>query len=569
MIDTRPTAVAAECAREWPSWTKLFWDPDSVGRRFFGSLTFPIEEVRQQLLLWHATSNPWSGAQAVKEIMNGTYEYPFPPEFLGKIFYVRVDNEYIQDVYATVNGKRKKILYFSDTQLAMHYLRCKDSTTPQPFCFMFHGPTYPDNPYDLAIVTLERYDSVEVSYATNNRHPADYLVTYDGSSFTLSHLWNQLDEWGYVVGVERIVDEHDLLYSRRLNDVFARIANATGYGINNGVSREFGIMTNRGHFRLPVVQEGKRYDLLGDPVRSNERFEQFPRIFDIAKYNEIFPVRNTPIQIILTPDEYYASHAVIKMTPGADTCSFTVSTIPDHIYCFASCGAPWLTSEFSYHAYPANGFDVNGHPIYDPNKVTVEWKRVGSLDSTEYTPVIYVVLEYLNQVSTTMPDLMPVSTIIVTKANDCTLEVPVAGGYLLQALNGRTFAVNEDKYKQYHFAGFYGPADYTTEMKKHFLGTRPEEVIPGIDPTWYNRNEAFTDVTLMGLNLLTHEQIAREINDRTRVMWGKFRWGEAFWWELSALKDPTTEVVPTPSPENCLEFVPHFWDTGFAQGRVL
>lgn len=59
--------------------------------------------------------------------------------------------------------------------------------------------------------------------------------------YSLHHVWNPFDEFGLLLGVERLFGERNAGYKERILDVFRKPGNSTREGLTNAISRELGV----------------------------------------------------------------------------------------------------------------------------------------------------------------------------------------------------------------------------------------------------------------------------------------------------------------------------------------
>jgi len=552
MIPGRPTPMASELAAEWPAWAALFNQLDSLGRKYLAALARPLEDYREWMTLWAGLSNPWSAEAAVRDIADGYSPYiTYPPILMGALYIKQVDNPSVRNVYVTKGTSKHRVLVFPNISFLVDYVLCLKYTQEQPWCTVH---TVPGPHGDVTYLLFEKlYDSVQVEFAADQNHSADYTITIAKKDIRRDHLWNQLDEWGFKYELERNVSEHDMFYARRLNDIMRHIPNATSYGIRNGVLRDFGIITCPGSYRLPFTLPGELKDIFGDPTRTDIPAAAYPRVLQVAKYTKV----DAETYITTTQRDPEIRYMIFKVKGDGH---MVVTPAPDHVHTYASVGNQRdLTARASYLTLQANGKDPEGQYVWDPNAATIEVKSTGNVVDDES----YFILEYRARVSRVMPDDQPVDKVYIRSTTFEDISIPFALEYAVVAAMGRTFAINDPEYRKAHFENFDGAADYTEAQKQHYLGlTHKAKLRP---PAFQNRNEAFTDITQYGLNRLSHEQVAAKINDMTKVMWRSWQWGHAFWWEESVLQDPNAIIANYPPMERGLSYVPNIWDSGFRQ----
>jgi len=581
VINTQPAQAGFELAMMAPSWMAIFNDPTSFGQRFLHAPGAALERYRIELEQWAFMSTPFSAEPMIRQVVDGASVIAgYPPVLMRTLdFYEIVEKNEIVKIYGTTNGYRRQLTFFPNLTYFIDYMNCTAIdhvhfwSCLYTYEIMDAGEVAGSNRYMLFSMA---FDTIEIFYSGDDAHPDGYSITITKDQLKRSHIWNQLDDWGYEFALDRNPEEHDLFFARRLNDIFNRPGHAAAMGIRNGISRELGLMVFPGQFRVPVVFPNIREDQFGDKLRTQESRESVPRILECAKWNlQTPPLPRT--ETMLKTSEYLGldcCYVIFKVTgPG----HLVLKPIPDHVYSFASAGFDNDPSfKIAYRATIANGFNGTEY-VHDQNICTLE---VNYVEPANYVPptdghdpyarVAYFILEYRNRISRVMPDYLPVDYVRLKEWSFERVETPQALEYILLNLFTRNFAINDTFYKACHFQGFAGPADFTPEQEAHYLGLgssvdfmNTHQQAP-LYATWHRRHEAFTEVTEQGMNRMTHEHVAEMVNDATRVMWGKWRWGEGFWWEESVLVDPySTLQYNTPLLENCLEYVPHFCDTEF------
>ena len=72
-------------------------------------------------------------------------------------------------------------------------------------------------------------------------------INYEGSTFipntklTYHKIWNAFDEFGLLVGLDRLPRETNANFKKRILDVFKNPGNSTRQGLINSISRELGL----------------------------------------------------------------------------------------------------------------------------------------------------------------------------------------------------------------------------------------------------------------------------------------------------------------------------------------
>jgi hypothetical protein len=91
-------------------------------------------------------------------------------------------------------------------------------------------------------------------------NPID-IVEVNGAAhydYSLHHVWNAFDEFGLLVGLDRLYGERNEAFKNRILDVFRNPGNSTQSGLKNALARELGISTESvsvNEFANPAFRE--------------------------------------------------------------------------------------------------------------------------------------------------------------------------------------------------------------------------------------------------------------------------------------------------------------------------
>lgn len=198
-----------------PQWMRMAKDPTSVGAQFLN--VFGLEFADIEGYLNSVIENQYIGTADIGQI-DITYKVPLAlpvvldMELLDDVYTLK-DNEQqyfkivasLREFYAN-DGENKAIL---DREAGLVYLRADEE--------MMEG----DKLYTP-------FDAV----AVNGTLHYEYM---------LHHIWNAFDEFGLLLGVERLFAERNEAYKQRILDVFRKPGNATREGLKHALSREFNI----------------------------------------------------------------------------------------------------------------------------------------------------------------------------------------------------------------------------------------------------------------------------------------------------------------------------------------
>lgn len=199
-----------------PQWMKMAKDPESVGARFLNVFGLEFEEVK--LYMDKAADNQYIDTADIGQI-DITYKVPLAlPVVLDLVELDEVSvilkggepedfkmSYTIRDFYAD-DGENKVIL---DREGGVVYLR-------------------PTNDLIEGDMLLEPF---EIVYVNGTAH-------YE---YNLHHIWNAFDEFGLLLGIDRLFGERNDAFKERILDVFRKPGNATRSGLASGLARELGL----------------------------------------------------------------------------------------------------------------------------------------------------------------------------------------------------------------------------------------------------------------------------------------------------------------------------------------
>jgi hypothetical protein len=200
---------------------KMAKDPNSVGAQFLDVFGLEFEDVEKYLDF--AIGNQYINTASIGQI-DIVYKVPLAlPIVLDMVqldtVVVNVGEDALPcqicntlrtfyDDDSTAMYEHKAIL---DADEGFIYIRLSEMGTPITANNMF----FP-------------FDSVDVN---GTRH-------YE---FLLHHIWNAFDEFGLLLGIERLFGERNTTFKERILDVFRKPANSTKQGMINGISRDLGL----------------------------------------------------------------------------------------------------------------------------------------------------------------------------------------------------------------------------------------------------------------------------------------------------------------------------------------
>lgn len=196
-----------------PQWMKMARDEESVGAQFLDCFGVEYNDVEQMLSDFQ--NNFFIGTANV-DLIDIVFKIPVANENLFNfdgITEVQLEQEgRMIPVLNAINLRRfydrfSEPMYLVDAEEGFVYIR-------------------------LNLDTIADLDYAFDSATINGTKHFEYLI---------HHIWNPFDEFGYLLGVERLYKERNVLFKERILDVFRNPANSTKQGLLNGLAREFGI----------------------------------------------------------------------------------------------------------------------------------------------------------------------------------------------------------------------------------------------------------------------------------------------------------------------------------------
>lgn len=198
-----------------PQWMKMAKDPNSVGAKFLDVFGMEFEDVKQYLDF--VSNNQYIDTADIGQI-DITYKVPIALpivldiETIDTVSALKGEERHFFRVVSTLrefylgNEEHKAIL---DREAGVIYIRPSEM-------LMAEGPL------------MKPVDVVEI----NGTPHYEYM---------LHHIWNAFDEFGLLLGVERLFGERNTEFKERILDVFKKPGNSTKTGLTNAISRELGI----------------------------------------------------------------------------------------------------------------------------------------------------------------------------------------------------------------------------------------------------------------------------------------------------------------------------------------
>jgi hypothetical protein len=199
-----------------PQWMKMAKDPNSVGAQFLNVFGLEFDDVREYLD--QTLNNQYIDTASIGQI-DIIYKVPLALPIV-------LDMEELDSVSATKDG----IQYFFRLSESLRVFYAEDEYENKAILDRESGVVYlkPVGSLMEGELLLTPFDSVEINGAAH----------YE---YSLHHVWNAFDEFGLLLGVERLYGERNESFKQRILDVFRKPGNATKGGLTNALSRELGL----------------------------------------------------------------------------------------------------------------------------------------------------------------------------------------------------------------------------------------------------------------------------------------------------------------------------------------
>lgn len=200
---------------KFPSWMKMAKDPDSVGAQFLNVFGFTLSEFQEQL---DETINNFYIETAHTDIIDILYKIPLTTVTVS-------DTEDEDEVFIEHHDGQQQMVLKSKN-LRVFYER--KTNLPRYFIDRSSGYLYLRLDLDL----IEDLD-----------YPFQSLIVNEAKHYNLEvhHVWNVFDEFGLLLGLNRLPRERNEQFKKRILDVFEHPGTSTSEGVRNGLARELGL----------------------------------------------------------------------------------------------------------------------------------------------------------------------------------------------------------------------------------------------------------------------------------------------------------------------------------------
>lgn len=238
-----------------PQWMKMAKDPESRGAQFLNVFGMEFEDVEGYLD--RLLNNQFIETADVGQI-DITYKVPMALpvviniEEAGEVKVYTETEEYVVPVVPTLR----------------HF--------------------YLKEPNRAILDKAEGYVYIRLSNAILDEHgvlnPIQYIDVHGTRhyEYSLHHVWNPFDEFGLLLGIERLFGERNFEFKERILDVFRKPGNSTREGLENAVSRELGLEPEAVSIH-EFADYAFRDSLLDETGRPNRQFAEY-----VQRINDVF-----------------------------------------------------------------------------------------------------------------------------------------------------------------------------------------------------------------------------------------------------------------------------------------
>ena len=201
---------------KFPSWMKMAKDPESIGAKFLDVFGVTFEEFEEELN--YISDNVYIGSADV-DLVDILYRVPLTGEEVSDF-----NTKEISIIIKTPEGTRRKVPLVE----RVRHLYSRKAELP------------------IAIINREDgylYLRVDRDKIENLSEPFEYVEINQARHYNIEnhHVWNAFDEFGFLLGLNRLPLESNHSFKERILDVFQNPGGSTKKGIESGLSRELGL----------------------------------------------------------------------------------------------------------------------------------------------------------------------------------------------------------------------------------------------------------------------------------------------------------------------------------------
>lgn len=213
---------------KFPSWMRMAKDPESVGAKFLDVFGITFEEFEEELS--YTSNNLYIGSADI-DLVDILYRVPLIGE---EVLDFNIEN--INVTIKHFQGERESVSVVD----RVRHLYSRKANLP------------------VGLINREDghlYLRVDRSHIENPLEPFEYVEINQARHYTIEnhHVWNAFDEFGFLLGLNRLPLETNESFRTRILDVFKNPGGSTKEGIINGLARELGI--SREEIQISTLDE--------------------------------------------------------------------------------------------------------------------------------------------------------------------------------------------------------------------------------------------------------------------------------------------------------------------------
>lgn len=206
---------------KFPSWMRMSKDPSSIGAQFLDVFGVTFEDFQTE---FDEAINNFYITTANTEVIDWIYKIPLITERVvddsGTLDIQEVNITTHENLVTNVHrAKHVQNFYHRDTQLPSYWL---------------------DRANEVLYLRINLDDIADL----DNPFISININGTPHYNLILHHVWNLFDEFGLLVGLQRLYKETNLFYKERILDVFRRPGNSSRDGIIAGLERELDLPVN-------------------------------------------------------------------------------------------------------------------------------------------------------------------------------------------------------------------------------------------------------------------------------------------------------------------------------------
>lgn len=206
---------------KFPSWMRMSKDPSSIGAQFLDVFGVTFEDFQTE---FDEAINNFYITTANTEVIDWIYKIPLITERV-------VDDSGTLDIQEVSITTHEKLV--TNVHRAKHVQNFYHRETKLPSYWLDRA-----NEVLYLRINLDDIADLDNPFISININGTPHY------NLILHHVWNLFDEFGLLVGLQRLYKETNLFYKERILDVFRRPGNSSRDGIIAGLERELDLPPN-------------------------------------------------------------------------------------------------------------------------------------------------------------------------------------------------------------------------------------------------------------------------------------------------------------------------------------